>query len=192
MQIEDIIKLQLKKHLEIRNRAEVLRVKYNKQEVGSNHIPTYRYTIIGFSVAACMTFIFYLAQWIDFSYSPLNGRECPTLSEYRSASPFFVKIDKAIAEEDYERALGMIDNALAPSVKNRDDIAVFDASEDEALLYERELEESNHYQLRWIRIYALIQLSRIDEAIADLDAFSKLEGIHQEEAKKLLVILKSR
>lgn len=191
MQIEDIVKFQLGNHLEIRNRTEVLREKFNKQEVGVNHISTYRYAIIGFSVAACLIFMLYLAPWGESAVSPLIDIERPTLADYRSASSS-VEIDEAIANEEHERALEMIDETLALSVKNLVQSAKFDSAEDEVSLYERELEMSNNYQLRWMRIYVLVQLLRVDDAISDLEMFSTLEGSHQEEAKKLLVKLKSR
>lgn len=192
MIIEERINSQITRQIEIRHRTEAMRQKAERQENPNSHIPIRKSVFLGVSLAACLLLALFVPQWFHVEDSPLNelGISQPAFSEYRSASTSDKAIEVAMECKDYNAAIACIDEALAVSLKTIEQQETTDKIEDEASLYEKELEEAHVYQLRWMRIYALVSLSRNEEAIRELESFVTLDGEYQKDAKTLLNKLK--
>lgn len=188
MNLEDRITIQLSRQMEMRAQISAMREKVEQTERRAQYLRSHRYATVGVSLAACLAIALFVLSWLNTATSVLLdlGIEQPTLSEYRSASSSAADIDDAMNRQHYEIALDRIDAALETSFENLAQLEEPSMIDDEALLYEKELEVAHNYQLRWMRIYALASLKRNDEAIQDLEHFVTLEGEHQKEALTLL------
>lgn len=196
MTLEDRIIDQLKRNEEMRRRiSDMEHASDNSSKPTSTwSIPRYAITL---SLAACLAIVIYVAPWATTSVEqpPLDALDIalPTLSEYRAGSTISAEIDSLMASQQYESSLALIEQALELSDK---ELAMLKESSsdgtDETLLYEEELIEANHYQLQWMRIYALVQLKRNKDAISALTQYVTIIGDHQVEAKQLLDCLKNK
>ncbi len=152
-----------------------------------------RKAAIGLSIAACLAIVLWVSPWRAHHSSPWDelGFPVPTLTEYRAASPTSAEIDDAIAHEQYREALDKINMALQSSADELTELEQMSMLDDEALLYEKELAVGHHYQLMWLRIYALVRMDHHKEAIHELEYFVTLQGEHRREATRLLSQLTS-
>lgn len=191
MNIDDRILLQLSRQKELRDSVCEMNVKAEQQERSQLFGGKQRYAIIGLALAACLAIVLYAAPWANVVVSPLHNIERPTLAAYRAASSSSVAIDEAMTYEDYESALLLIDNDLFESSQTLNQFSSMHELEDEALLYEQEIEMAYHHQLQWMRIYVLVSLGRKDEAIDELLLFLPDNGEHQKEAESLLETLRN-
>lgn len=148
--------------------------------------------VVALSIAACLAFSFFIAPWGSSVTNTDIYIEQPILMEYRSASLMAKEIDDAITNKNYEIAIDRINDALAVSTEKIASMEEQGEIIDEEQLYEKEFETAYIYQLRWMRIYALVCLEKYNEAICDLEPFVTQEGEHQEEAKALLNKLKNK
>lgn len=195
MDIEDRIIEQLFRETELRNLTNAMNVKAEQAEKQHYTYRLQRYAlVVGLSLAVCLTIVLFIVPWgnntISSQISQINI-DRPTLAEYRAASSSSVAIDEAMAYEDYESALLLIDNGLFASSQTLNQFSSMQEIEDETLLYEKELEMSYHYQLQWMRIYVLVSLGRKDEAIDELLLFLPDNGEHQKEAESLFETLRN-
>lgn len=188
MNLEDRITIQLSRQMEMRAQISAMREKAEQVERRAQYLRSHKYATVGVLLAACLAIALFVLPWLNTATSVLLdlGIEQPTLSEYRSASSSAADIDDAMNRQLYEIALDRIDAALETSFENLAQLEETYMIDDEAMLYEKELEVTHNYQLRWMRIYALASLKRNDEAIHDLEHFVTLEGEHQKEALTLL------
>lgn len=194
MSIDDKIFRNLSRQIEFRNFVFSMNVKIEQEEKQRHTNCIQRYALVGFSLAACLALAFFVPQWFHMADSPLKelGLSQPVFSEYRSASTSAKVIKEAMDNKDYNTAIACIDEALAVSREIIEHQEKSVSMEDEASLYEKELEEAYIYQLRWMRIYALVSLARNDEAISELESFVTLVGEYQKDAKALLNKLKEK
>lgn len=188
MFLEDRITIQLSRQMEMRACINAMNEKLEQAERRTQYLRSHKYAAVGVSLAACLAIALFVLPWLNTATPVLLdlGIEQPTLSEHRSASPSAADIDDAMSRQHYEVALDRIDAALETSSENLAQLEETNMIDDEALLYEKELEVAHNYQLRWMRIYALASLKRNDEAIHDLEYFVTLDGEHQKEALTLL------
>lgn len=187
MNIEGLISHNLYRQLEIR--GSVKSMNEEKERAEKQNI---RLTYIGVSLAACLIIAFFATPWFKAEMSPISELAIvpPSLAEYRSASTSATEIDYAMANKDYEIAIQKIDSAIVISSETLRILKESATLEEESSLYEMEVETAHHYQLRWMRIYALVCLFRNDEAIDELESFIAIAGEHQKDALSLLNKLK--
>lgn len=102
----------------------------------------------------------------------------------RSASPT-TDIALLIEQQDYQSALTAIDSEeCALSAQAQQTAAAGLLSEEQE--YAQLLLQDEAYQLRWLRIEALVGLDRTNEARTLLTAFAQEEGEWQQQAQNLL------
>lgn len=190
MNIEERIHSQLSRQLEMRNSLDSMQASIETERTQQLAIFPNPHKIIGVILAACLAIALIIVPWGESTDFVQIDIERPTLSDFRSASPSDKAIEDAISAEEYVTAIDLIDIAVETSSKNIADIGMQEI--DEELLYEIEFETAYIYQLRWMRIYALVCLEKYNEAICDLEPFVTQEGEHQEEAKALRNKLKSK
>lgn len=189
MTIDDRISKQLSRQIEIRNRVDEM----NKNADSPTHryptVLSHKFSFAGLSIAACLCIFIFYSGWLKSENTPFAELDIaePSLSEYRSASPYNKLIDDALSKKDYNAIIETIDEAIAFSWHNLENMEQPSTIADDELLYEWEFEKAHYNQLRWIRIYVLVCLSKKDEAIDELKSFiSQEKGDHREEAILLL------
>lgn len=105
----------------------------------------------------------------------------------RSASPT-TDIALLIEQQDYQSALTAIDSEeCALSAQTQQTSAAGILSEEQE--YAQLLLQDEAYQLRWLRIEALVGLERTSEAMTLLTAFAQEDGEWQQQAQNLLKCL---
>lgn len=193
MSVETIIIENLKRNAEMRHQIAEMEQHITSSSTHSRNLFP-RLTIASLTVAACVSIFFLFNPWAATEQSPLDELNIamPTLIEFRAASAASSQIDTLMSAQSYSAALEKIDQALKLSSENLQCLELSIVPEDEALLYEKEIATDHHYQLLWIRIYALVRLEHKVEAIDALQHFVTLNGDHAEEAKQLLVLLLSK
>ena len=98
---------------------------------------------------------------------------------FRGAVADVDEIELMIEAKDYAAALAAIDTALADSV-------IPDSLPQEQIDYMMQLHAQRAYELKWLKIKALLALGRTDEAVALLRTYSAMEGDHAAQADSLL------
>jgi cytoskeletal protein RodZ len=147
-------------------------------------------------VAACVGALFFFSPFVGTEQSLVDemGIEIPTLTDYRAATPDMAEITELMEKEEYEKALEKTEDAL-----NKSDEAIkmlAEATEawgdDEAVMYDRELELAVNSELRWTYIYLLVKQGRGKDAKKEINNYLKRPEYceHEAEAKDLLRRLK--
>lgn len=88
-------------------------------------------------------------------------------------------VEAMIEWGEYGRALAAIEVAMADTV-------IDPGLPAEQIEYQRIVLQDKLYELRWLRIIALVNTGRSERAVEELKTYVELEGAHQEQAKKLL------
>lgn len=193
MDIENLIFKHIYRQLELRNSVCAMELKAEREKKQEKKYRLQRGSIFGLSVAVCLVIFLFVSTWRDATDTLfINNIERPTLADYRAASSSTAKIEEAMEHEDYESALKIIDETLAASTQALAQFAQSAEIDDEALIYEKDIETVYNYQLRWMHIYVLVSLNRKEEAIKCLRLYVTKKGEHQEEAKMLLNALNKR
>lgn len=135
------------------------------------------------------------AAWVGGTFLlPDKEVKMPPLDQsgwelYRSGDNLS-QIAALIQEEHYAEALQVIDekekNVYSFSRKSS---PVTD-EERERMEYEQKVARLNAYHMKWLKVYALVGLGRMDEALEVLDFLRKEEGVYQMQADSLYRLMK--
>lgn len=102
---------------------------------------------------------------------------------FRGGSTDFAEIARLMESGKPDKALILIDEALADTVIDPD-------MTPERIEYQRGLIADQRYELLWLKINALYESGKRDEAVDLLKTYCRTEGEHQKEAKALLKKIK--
>ncbi len=147
------------------------------------------------AIAAIFVFGYFLIVPMESSSGDVYIAPQMLVDNYRGSGSL-QQIAGFINRRDYEKALVAIEmeektlrikeSELADSISS----ATMNEERSEALDYERNLLISMGYDLRWLKINALLGVGRKDEAIALLKEFKTERGEHRIQADSLYNVLK--
>lgn len=144
------------------------------------------------AIAACVAALLLFSPFWRSGTSPIDelGIAAPTLTEYRAASPEMTEIAQLLEKENFDEALQKSEKALRKSddmIKELYAVAEM-WGDDEAVLYDLNLEQTANSELRWTYIYLLVKQGRNRDAKKELKRYLKTPEYceHEADAKALL------
>lgn len=150
----------------------------------SRKVAATRWRTYGISVAASVVVICSvgLGIFLNRGGDEKFGATCPA-PVFRGGSYGVTEIQAMIDSAQYDKAIRAIDATLADTI-------IDPSFAPERQEYLRSLNANQEYELKWLKINALVKSNKTADAISILNEYITKDGVHQNEAKELLRKLK--